>query len=148
VTQGSSEICNADAALPAVERENGPTVREKLQSAITFGNGLWVRSRGYWTLPPLLTEQPPTAEKIAEYADRAAYTGEAGIRRAAGVGWCRIVAVPQLVASRLWAWLWERPGRFFSVAATVKLLSFLPPAAWAVDHLFTPAARFALWLFV
>ncbi|MFI6228653.1 hypothetical protein ACIBCR_15230 [Micromonospora echinospora] len=107
-----------------------------------------MRSRAYWTLPPLLTEQPPTAETIAAYARHAAYTGTTGPRRAAGILWCHTIAIPALVTSRMWAWTWERPGRFVTVTVTVKLLSFLPPVAWAVDHIVTPATQHALTLFL
>lgn len=148
VTERATETCNADPAVPAVERQTTPTAREKLQSAITVGNRVWVRSRDYWTPPALLTEQPPTLETLTTYARNAAYANKTGVKRAGGIIWCYTAAIPALVRSRVWAWLWERPGRFFTVAITVKCLSFLPPVAWAVDHLITPATQFALWLFI
>lgn len=148
VTERVTETCNAEAQVPAVERETAPSGPNLLQSAITHGERLWVRSRGYWTLPPLLTEHPPTADTITAYARRAGYTGTTGPKRAAGILWAYSLAIPTLAASRLWAWTWERPGRLVTVAVTVKLLSFTPPFAWTVDHLIKPGVNAALWLFL
>lgn len=146
VTERRSETCNAGSQAAPVERETlagKPTV---LQSAITHGKRVAEGVRRCWKLPPLLTVQPPTIEQLDQYARHAAYTSKTGARRACGIGWCYLVAVPNLVASRMWAALWERPGRILTVLLTVKLLSFTPPVAWAVDNIIVPVARGALWL--
>lgn len=148
VTERRTETCNAEPQAHPVERETPAGKPSLLQSAITVGVQLAVNTRRYWTLPPLLTVQPPTIEQITDYARRAAYTGKTGPRRACGVLWCYGAAIPATVASRVWAALWERPGRIALTLTVVKLLSFTPPAAWAVDHLLAPAARTALWLFL
>ncbi|MFG1846800.1 hypothetical protein [Micromonospora carbonacea] len=104
--------------------------------------------RRYWTLPPLLTDQPPTIDQMTEYARRASYTSKTGVRRACGVTWCYLAAIPNTVAARVWSALWERPGRIALILAVVKLLSFTQPVGWTVDHLLVPATRAALWLFL
>lgn len=148
VTERVTETCSADPQVPAVERETPAGKPSILQSAITVGSRIVEGVRRYWTFPPLLTVQPPTIDQLKAYARRAAYADKTGVRRACGVVWCYGVAIPATVSSRVWAALWERPGRIFAVWLTVKLLSFTPPVVWAVDHVLTPAARAALWLFL
>lgn len=109
---------------------------------------MWRASRAYWSPPPLLSVQPPTMETLTEYARTAAYTSRTGPIRTAGVLWCYGIAAPALIGSRLWAWVWERPGRALATALTVKLLSYLPPLQWVTEHIIKPAADFALWLFI
>ncbi|MFG1776593.1 hypothetical protein ACGFIG_09210 [Micromonospora sp. NPDC049048] len=103
----------------------------------------------YFTPPPLLTERRPALDTMRVYATRGRYTsGLHGAVRALGLAYYRGWATPSLVAARTWEWLTERPARFVVVAVTVKLLTFLPPVAWLVDHLIKPSVNAALWLFL
>lgn len=104
--------------------------------------------RRYWTLPPVFADQPPTIDQIKAYARRAAYTDKTGIRRACGVAWCYMAAIPNTAAARVWSALWERPGRIALVLAVVKLLSFTQPVTWVVNNVLAPGADLALWLFL
>lgn len=156
VTDSDREICNADQDQAAPERETPRQEPSTLQSAITDRNRLWVMVVGgfrrlarYWTPPAILTDQAPAIERIKQYARYGAWTTRTdGPLRAFGIAWCYLVAIPTLVVTRYAEWLCQRPGRFITVSVTVKMLTFLPPIAWAVDHLITPAARFVLRLFL
>ncbi|MEV7267039.1 hypothetical protein AB0N38_26105 [Micromonospora aurantiaca] len=97
----------------------------------------------------MLTERRPAVDTMREYAHRGRYTSQLhGGVRALGIAWYRSVAIPALVAARVWEWLTERPARFLLVAVTVKALSFLPPVAWLVDHVIHPGADLALRVFL
>lgn len=156
VTVGDSALRIAQPQGATPERGTSVPGPSALHSAITerhdrpVDERAWLARFGaYMTPPALLAEREPAVDEIREYARRAAYTPKTdGPVRAAGIAWCHAVAVPALVASRLWAWVWQRPARFLVVAATVKALSFLPPVAWAVDHLLVPVLDAAVWLFL
>lgn len=156
VTQGEAALCNADSADLPAERETGPMDVETLHSAITdsgrrpFDTAAWLARFGaYCTPPPLLTERRPALDTMRVYATRGRYAPSLhGGVRALGLAWYRGVAAPSLVGARVWEWLTERPARFVVAAVTVKLLTYLPPVAWLVDHLIKPGADFALWLFL
>ncbi|WP_327029690.1 hypothetical protein OG989_03990 [Micromonospora sp. NBC_01740] len=115
-----------------------------------FDTWAWLAKFGpYFTPPELLGERRPALATMRVYATRGRYTPTLhGVLRALGMAYFRGWAAPNLIAARLWEWLTERPGRFVVVAVTVKLLTFLPPVAWLVDHLIKPGADLALWLFL
>lgn len=146
VTDGDPAACNAGPGTPP----SGPPVQEKrpgrLHFAITVGKQTWEWLQRIEP-PVLLADRQPAVEEIRAYAHQSAYTNN-GALRALGIAWCYTVAIPVLVTSRLFAWVCERPVRFFITAATVKLLTFLPPAGWVADHLITPAITGALHLFL
>lgn len=156
VTDRNSEVCTSDFAPTPAEREIGSETPETLHSAMTdsdrrpFDTAAWLAKFGaYFTPPPLLTERRPAVATMCRYADRGRYTADVhGAVRALGIAWFRGVAVAGLVGARLWEWLTERPGRFITVAVTAKLLSFLPPVAWTVDHLIHPGVDMALRIFL
>ncbi|MCX5119196.1 hypothetical protein OG992_18585 [Micromonospora sp. NBC_00362] len=115
-----------------------------------FDTAAWLaKFKDNFTPPPLLTERRPAVDTMRLYAQRGRYTADVhGAVRALGIAWFRGVAVAGLVGARLWEWLTERPARFITVAVTVKLLSFLPPVAWTVDHLIHPGVDMALRIFL
>lgn len=147
-TESDSESSSAGVAGVSAERETASRTPRSLQSVITQGNRLWEASRAYWSPPALLSVQPPTMETLADYARSAAYTSRVGPVRAAGIAWCYLVAAPALIASRLWAWTLERPGRLLTVAVTTKLLSYTPPLQWATENLVKPTIDAAVWLLI
>lgn len=156
VTERNSALCSADLPGALPERETGESGPGTLHSAITEGDRgpldtrEWLRRFGAYCTPPSpLTERRPSMEQMVEYARRARYTSNLhGPVRAVGVAWCYLVAIPAAVCSRFREWLWERPARAVTVLATVKLLTFLPPVAWGVEHVVEPTVRGALWLFL
>lgn len=115
-----------------------------------FTSADWIaKFRDHFTPPELLTERRPALDTMREYAARGRYTEHLhGAVRALGKAWLVLVAAPALVAARLFEWLLERPGRFAVAVVVVKLLSTLPPVGWLVDHVITPGADRALWLFL
>lgn len=156
VTQRETALCNADSPdLPAERETTGPAAGT-LHSAMTdsdrepFDTQAWLAKFGrHFTPPPLLTERRPAVDTMRLYAVRGRYTASLhGAVRALGLAWYRGIAIPGLVCARLWEWLTERPGRFVTVALTVKALSFLPPVAWTVDHLLHPGVDLALRVFL
>ncbi|TBL44225.1 hypothetical protein EYA84_01935 [Verrucosispora sp. SN26_14.1] len=109
----------------------------------------WINKfRDHVTPPPMLTERRPAVETMRDYARRGRFAASKGLLRNAGIAWCRFVAVPSVVVARTWEWLTERPARFVVVAVVVKLLTFIPPVGWLVDHVITPSVNAALWLFL
>lgn len=152
VTVGNSPLSMEKSHQPAVERETAPDRPETLHSPITDGDAgvwRWQAVKAYFTMPSPLAEQAPGIDQIRAYADRAPWTPKAdGPVRAAGAAYARLVAIPYLVWSRTREWLVARPARLIVTAVTVKLLTFLPPVAWAVDHLVKPAINAAIWLFL
>lgn len=156
VTERETALCTADLADLPAERDTTSPDAATLHSAITdsdrerFDTRAWLAKFGaYFTPPPLLTDRRPAVDTMRLYAVRGRYSGSLhGAARALGLVWYRGVAVAGLVSARIWEWLTERPGRFITVALTVKALSFLPPVAWTVDHLIRPSVDTALWLFL
>ncbi|PWR08555.1 hypothetical protein DKT68_15170 [Micromonospora acroterricola] len=156
VTQREAALCNADFPGGAAEREIDSTGAESLHSAITDGDdrptttGEWLARFGdYCTPPALLTERRPAVEQMRLYARRGRYTEQLhGPARRLGLIWLGAVAVPALVVARFAEWVLERPARCAVAVLTVKALSFLPPVVWLVDHVISPGADAALWLFL
>ncbi|WP_091459239.1 hypothetical protein [Micromonospora inyonensis] len=109
----------------------------------------WQAVKAYFTLPSPLTEKAPGIDQIRAYADRAPWTSRHdGPVRFAGMAYARLVAIPYLTWSRIREWIVARPARLIVTALTVKFLSELPPADWAVEHVVKPGVAFALWLFL
>ncbi|WP_030487253.1 hypothetical protein [Micromonospora chokoriensis] len=115
-----------------------------------FDTAAWLaKFKDNFTPPELLTERRPAVDTMRLYAQRGRYTADLhGAARALGIAYLRGVAVPGLVGARLWEWLTERFARLLVVGVTVKLLSFLPPVAWTVDHLIHPGVDLALRVFL
>lgn len=148
VTVRNSALRNAESSASDPgdpPRAQGPAT---LHSAITVSKRIGRRIGATFSLPHVLAERQPSAEEIRDYARTAAYAGETGPRRALGLAWCHLVAVPTLVVSRVWAWTWQRPARAIVVTLTLKALSELGPVEWVADNVIKPGADFALWLFL
>lgn len=152
VTQRETALCNADSADLLSERETALDGPESLHSAMTDSDVLpvttaeWVaKFKDHFTPPELLAERRPALATMRRYAERGRYTEQlTGPARALGLAYYRGVAAPSVVAARLWEWVTERPARLLVVLGVVKLLSFLPPVAWTVDHLIHPGVDMAL----
>lgn len=156
VTDRNSASCNAEPAGAPAERWATRFGLKTLHSALTERDGLRGEVAGrakrlfvYFAPPALLREQAPAVDQIKEYARHGLWTSNTtGPVRFAGLCWCYLIAIPKTVWSRTSEWVWQRPGRFLTVAVTVKLLTLFPPVGWVVDHLIEPAVQFALWLFL
>lgn len=151
-TVSNHPLSAGQSPAPAVERETAPETPETLHSPITksdAGVERWQKVKAYLVMPSPLAERAPAVAQIKAYAEQAPWTAKAdGPVRFAGILYCRLIAIPYIVWSRIREWIWQRPARLLVTAVTVKLLAQLPPAEWAVDHLVKPAVGFALWLFL
>lgn len=153
VTQGDPETCNAESAGALTEPKIKANATDTLKSAITAGSsrvGVWVAaSRAYWTPPQVFTDRPASLADLAEYARTAPWTTQdAGIVRAGGVWYYRLVAYPYTVVSRYREWFAQRPLRLVALAGSVKLAAATDPGVWVVNHVvypvFTAAGRVLL----
>lgn len=134
----------------APERGSGHSGASGLHPAITERDrwGEWgARFLTYFTPPTVLTDRPAAIPELAVYAHEGGWTRQQhGALRASGIWWWRLVGLPKTVISRYREWIWQRPGRAIPVLLLVKLLALTGPGTWAVNHLFLPAARAAVWL--
>lgn len=151
-TESNGPLSAGQSPAPAVERETAPDSPETLHSPITLrdaGVERWNRFKTHFVMPSPLAEKAPAVQQLKAYAEQAPWTAKHdGPVRFAGILYCRCVAIPYTVWSRIREHIWQRPSRLIVTAVTVKLLTFLPPVAWTVDHLITPGVNAALWLFL
>lgn len=103
----------------------------------------------YLTPPQVFTDRPASLAELAEYARYAQWTTQdAGLVRACGIWWYRLVGYPKTVTGRYAEWIWQRPGRAIPALLTVKLIAHTTPGAWVVDHVVYPAAQLAGHIFL
>jgi len=159
VTQGNcppEKLSAGEFQALTAERESGTEAARTLHSPLTHSDDSpgWVRRsaasvRDFFVMPSPLAERAPAVDQILDYARSAPWTARYdGPIRTGGVVFCRLVAIPAVVALRIAEWPFTRPSRLLFTVVTVKFLSFLPPVAWTVDHLIHPGVNLTLRIFL
>jgi hypothetical protein len=87
--------------------------------------GLWPRIRAYWggDIESPWSEAPASGAELVRYAPAGAWCSDDSILfRFLGKFWCYCVAIPMSMRHYIAAWIWQRPGRFFTVGLLVFVL--------------------------
>lgn len=111
---------NAEARARA--RETGGSGDESAATERGHGRSPVARLARELRPPEPWTYRPAAPAAVYRYAKSGGWTGPTGPARRAGVWWCRLVALPVVVAAAYTAWLVARPSRALTAALVAALV--------------------------
>lgn len=114
------------ATAPRLPRapQAGPPAPTRTKLRVLLGDW-WARVCAYWggDIDSPWNEAPASPAELVRYARAGAWCADDSIfLRFLGRTYCWLVAIPMSVRHYISAWIWQRPGRLFTVGLLVLVL--------------------------